>query len=66
MANDEVLFEMVRMGGSVRVSAIHAASLTEVVVVCPASSTAAQMKALALQKLRYVLAKQQPGKGEVR
>ena len=60
MADNEVLFEMFRMGGSVKVSAIHAATLTEVSVVCPATASEMQMKTLALQKLRYVLAKRQP------
>lgn len=57
MAQDEVLFEIQRMGGSVKVTALHSASLTEVVVVCPASATENQMKAVAIQKLRYVLNK---------
>jgi len=57
MAQGEVIFEMFRMGGSVKVSAIHVDSMTEVSVVCPATSTERQMKALALQKLHYVLNK---------
>ena len=57
MAQDEVLFEMIRMGGSVKVSAIHGPTLTEVAVICPAATGEQQMKLLALQKLRYVLAK---------
>ena len=57
MADDEVLFEIFRVGGSVKVNAIHAATLTEVTVVCPATATQQQMKTLAVQKLRYVLAK---------
>jgi len=57
MAADEVLFEIFRVGGSVKVSAFHAATMTEISIVCPATATEQQMKTLALQKLRYVLNK---------
>ncbi len=60
MAANEVFFEFRRVGGSVKVSAIHAATLTEVSIVCPASATQQQMKSVALQKLRYVLSKKNP------
>jgi len=59
MTASEVLFEFRKIGGSVKVSAIHAPTLTEVSVVCPASASQQQMKSVALQKLRYVLAKEQ-------
>jgi hypothetical protein len=61
MAQEEVLFEMRRVGGSVKVSAIHAPTMTEISVVCPATASEQQMKSVALQKLRYVLNKKAQG-----
>ncbi len=47
----EVLFEFVPMGASVRVSALCADTLLEVVVQAPASLSRDQLEALALRKL---------------
>ena len=54
---DEVLFEMVRIGTILRVTAVHAATGTEVVIQGPATQPET-LKRNALAKLRYVLNKQ--------
>ncbi len=51
----EVLFEMRRIGNSVRVSAIHVASDTEVVLVGPPGAGEHGLKMAALRKLTYVM-----------
>jgi hypothetical protein len=51
----EVLFEFRRVGASVKVSAIHVASGTEVVMVGAASAGEYALKMAALRKLAYVL-----------
>ena len=48
---DEVYFEFHAIGRSVKGSAIHAASGTEVSIVGPATATRADLQRLALQKL---------------
>ncbi len=53
----EVLFEYVRMGTSVKVTAIEPETGTEAVVVVPADLPEVQMRARAMQKLLYVLKK---------
>jgi hypothetical protein len=58
--NGEILFEFKRVGGTVKVTAFHTATLVEAVVVGPANAGEAQLKMLALRKLDYVLAKRQP------
>lgn len=54
----EVLFEFTRIGNAVRVSAIHVASGLEVTIMGPASAPQSSLRDNALQKLRYMLAKQ--------
>jgi hypothetical protein len=49
---DEVYFELIAIGHSVKVTAIHAASGTEVSVVGPASAARSDLERLALQKLK--------------
>ena len=51
----EVLFEFRRVGAAVRVSAIHAETGTEVVLVGAASAGQHALKMAALRKLAYVL-----------
>lgn len=51
----EVIFEFKRSGQFLRLTAMHADSLTEVVVVGPMVGGAELMRRTALQKLRYVL-----------
>ncbi|NFV79412.1 DUF6898 family protein [Magnetospirillum aberrantis] len=60
MAAREVLFEFRQIGAYVKVSAIDAATATEVSIVGDASAGTARLKQTALRKLEYVLAKQQP------
>jgi hypothetical protein len=54
----EVLFEFQRVGAVVRVSAIHAVSGTEVVLVGAANAGEYALKMAAMRKLAYVLGKQ--------
>ena len=49
--SDEVYFEFIAIGHSVKVIAIHAASGTEVSVIGPASAARADLERLAIQKL---------------
>lgn len=58
----EVLFEFSRVGNSMKVTALDTETLVEVSVVGPATSAQAQLKATALRKLQYVLAKRQQGR----
>ncbi len=53
----EVLFEMRRIGRSVRVAAIDPITQTEVILVAPAKLSLNDMKRVAARKLIYVLAK---------
>lgn len=55
----EVLFEYVRQGASVKVTAIEPDTGTEAVVVVPAVLSEEQMQARALQKLLYILKKKE-------
>ena len=53
----EVYFEFTAIGGAVRVAAVDAATGIETVVMGPASATQADLKQLALGKLKARLAK---------
>ncbi|MCH7936722.1 MAG: hypothetical protein IH994_06485 [Proteobacteria bacterium] len=55
----EVLFEMRRVGRSVRVAAIDPITQTEVILVAPAKLSINDMKRVAARKLVYVMAKKQ-------
>ncbi len=55
----EVLFEMRRIGRSVRVAAIDPITQTEVILVAPAKLSLNDMKRVAARKLIYVLTKKQ-------
>jgi hypothetical protein len=55
--SDEVYFEFIAVGHSVKVTAIHAPSGVEVSVVGPASATRSDLERLALQKLAVRLKK---------
>lgn len=52
----EVLFEFQQIGASVKVSAVHVATDTEVSLVGPASGGDYPLRMAALRKLAYVLA----------
>lgn len=54
-ASREVYFEFTRVGASVKVVAIDAATGIEVVVLGPAQAARADLERLALQKLRLRL-----------
>jgi hypothetical protein len=54
---DEVLFEFMQVGNSVRVTAIDAATGIEVTIQAPLSLSSADMQSTALRKLDYVLKK---------
>ncbi len=60
MAGD-VIFEFRRIGNAVKVSAVHVASNTEISLMGAANASEAALKAAALQKLRYVLARRTDG-----
>lgn len=53
----EILFEYVRNGSYVKVTAIETETKTEASVVVPANISQEQMQIQALNKLRYVLKK---------
>lgn len=53
----EVIFEFVQHGSSVKVTAMDPETLVEVSIVGPASAGQAALRANALAKLKYVLAK---------
>ena len=55
----EVLFEMRRIGRSVRVAAIDPITQTEVILVAPAKLGVNDLKRVAARKLVYVMAKKQ-------
>jgi hypothetical protein len=51
----EVLFEFAPRGGSMRVTAFHVDTLTEIVLQAPSRMSHYHMEKLALRKLNYVL-----------
>lgn len=59
MAKREILFEFVRMGAYMKVSAIDTLSNTEVSIVGPPSAGETMLKATVLKKLEYVIEKKQ-------
>jgi hypothetical protein len=61
MSAREVYFEFRRVGAYVKVSAVDSLTHTEVSIVGDAKASQAQLKATALQKLRYVLARTDKG-----
>jgi hypothetical protein len=56
-AKPEVYFEFTRVGASVKVAAIDAATGVEVTVIGPASAAPSHLQQLALAKLKARLAK---------
>lgn len=53
----EILFEFVRQGAYVKVTAIEPETMTEAAVVVPAALSEDQMKFQALNRLKYILQK---------
>lgn len=60
-ADKDFLIEFVRIGNSVKVSAIDPATGVEVSIVGPANLSDAQLSSNAIAKLRYVLARKKQG-----
>lgn len=56
--NDGFLIEFIRIGNSVKVSAIDPQTGTEASTIGPASASETQLAKAAIAKLRYVMAKQ--------
>jgi hypothetical protein len=61
-AGREVLFEFHRIGNSVKVTAMDVTTQVEISIVGNVRAPQAQLKAVALRKLQYVLEKQGGGK----
>jgi hypothetical protein len=57
-AGGEVYFELTKLGGSVKVVAIDAATGVEVTVVGPATAAPSQLQQLALAKLKARIARE--------
>ena len=55
---DDILFEYIKVGTSVKVTAIDAATRTEAVIIVPAGLSEKQMQQQAAQKLLYILKKE--------
>jgi len=62
---EDYLIEFVRIGASVKVSAIDPVTGTEASIIGPANMSEAQLSKNAISKLRYVLARKnkEPSKG---
>ncbi len=54
----EIYFEITIIGGSAKVAAVDAATLTEVAVIGPAAASMADLKRLALAKLKARIARE--------
>lgn len=57
----EVIFEFIQRGPSVKVTAMDPETLVEVSIVGPANAGRAALRATALNKLKYVLGKRAAG-----
>jgi hypothetical protein len=57
----ETIFEIIRIGSAVKVTAIDASTGTEAVIVGDPAASESQLKRLAQQKLDYVLSKRRGG-----
>ena len=60
----EVLFELQRVGKSIRVTAIDPITRTEVIMIAPVKATREEIKRKAANKLAYVLAKNRDAEKE--
>lgn len=59
----EVIFEFLSLGASVKVSAVHVATRTEVSIVGPEKASRVALERTALAKLHYVLKKKKASPG---
>lgn len=57
MQGREVIFEFIKVGNIMRVTAVDVATMTEVIVQCPVSAGEAMFKKQGLMRLEYVLRK---------
>lgn len=55
--NDEILMQMVAIGNALKVTAIHAATGTEISFMAPKNTPMMSLKMMARKKLEYVLRK---------
>jgi hypothetical protein len=62
MHPNEVLLEYVRFGNSLRVTAVDAATGTEVIFQAPLAASQSELRKIAVNKLAYVLQKKQATK----
>ncbi len=62
MRDDEVIYEVIRIGAYAKVSVMHVATLTEAVVTGPASAADGVLRQLARRRLLQMLAKGQAGR----
>lgn len=60
-ATGDIYLEFRQVGHMVKVSAVDSKSMTEVSIMGPASESREVLKATAIRKLHYVLAKKQGG-----
>ena len=60
LPSGDILFEFRRVGASVKVTAIHADTGTEVCLVGPANADAHGLKMAAVRKLAWVMGKSAP------
>ena len=58
-ADDEIIFEFIRIGDSQRCAAVHAATGIEVVIQAPASAARHDVQAVATRKLERALKRAQ-------
>lgn len=57
LQNREILFETRPVGLAVRVAAMDAATMTEIVISCPKGTPEAHMQLMAMKRLEFVLKK---------
>jgi hypothetical protein len=60
MNESDVIIEFVRLGNYVKVSAMHAPTMIEAIIVGPPSAGEYVLQQNALRKLKYLLAKNRP------
>lgn len=65
-SDSDYLIEFVRIGNSVKVSAIDPGSGVEASIIGPAHLSEAELSRNAIAKLKYILAKNKQGKGASR
>lgn len=53
----EIIFEIIRSGATLRVTAVDVASMTEIHIPMPISASEVMCKQAAIQRLRYVMKK---------